>query len=100
MRVEIENFGGHGVVKVGDILMYRSPTELNYYLITSIHPTTKHLNDKDSYILYNLNGSSVWNIKGNTKRDILKLLEIENGVQKFTHYSQDEFKFTITKIQS
>ena len=94
MRVEIENFGGHGVVKVGDILMYSNYDEVIYYLITSLKSSSKHLNSTDSYVLYSLNGNSVWNMQSNTKSDILKLI----NTKKMTHYSQDEFKLNIVKI--
>ena len=94
MRVDVENYDNQTVVRVGDILMYNNYDEVIYYLITSLKSSSKHLNSTDSYVLYSLNGNSVWNIQGNTKSDILKLI----NTKKMTHYSQEDFKLNIVKI--
>ena len=95
MKVEMKDLEKELKIKVGDILVYKDNSNgLKHYLITCANASTETLNSTDSYILQNLNGVSVWLDKGNSRIEIIKM--VEEG--KFTHYSQDEFKFTVTKI--
>ena len=90
MKVEIKGFKNQ--IKAGDVLSTKINNEVCYYLITSYKSEV----DDNLYILRNLDGNHVWDSDGNSKLDILYLIE----VGKFTHYPQDEFKLALTKIQS